>query len=358
MKVEIFPYELRFKDAFNTASAHFKIRKGLILSAGNGTIRAYGEAAPLPGFSKETPAEVHTFCNQLTKQIPDFLNLGSEKDKSEYLKNLGVSYPSVLFALDTLWYDWHAKKQGKPLQNFLFDQYEEQILCNAVISSSDITHMYAQVKNFVKKGFQTIKLKVGVSSEEELILIKKIREAFPGLNIRLDANRKWKKETAARMLTKLEPYNIEFCEEPTADLEDVKKSTSIPIAADESIRTVSQAASVIQKDLADVLILKPMLFGSLNSIFVTNEMAVNHNKEVIFTSSFESVVGRTMTAVIAAGYGSTNHHHGLATGGFFYKDLDGKKKPDKPVYKMNNKPGLGIDLNIQTIKNGLGAKGV
>jgi len=358
MKIEIFPYELKFKDTFKTASSDFKTREGLILSASNSNFTAYGEAAPLPGFSKETLAEVHASCNQFAKQIPDFLNLNTEKDKSEYLKNHSINYPSVLFALDTLWCDWHARKQGIPLQNFIFNQYQEQIFCNAVISSSHKAAMYEQVICFVKKGFTSIKLKVGRSPDIELQLIKKIRDAYPEIHIRLDANRNWNKEFALEMLSELEPFDIEFCEEPTADLEDVKGCTTIPIAADESVRTVSQAASVIKKNLADVLILKPMLFGSLNSIFVTNEIAVNHNKEVVFTSSFESVVGRTMISVLAAGCGSRVYHHGLATGGFFRKDLDGEAKTDKPTYKMQNKPGLGIDLSIETLINRSGAKGV
>jgi len=358
MKIEIFPYELKFKDTFKTASSDFKKRKGLILSASNSNFTAYGEAAPLPGFSKESLTEVHRFFNQFTNQIPGYLSQSSEKDKNKYLQNLSVSYPSVLFALDTLWCDWHARKQGIPLPKFLFDRYQEQIFCNAVINSSGLSSMFKQVCEIVKKGFTTVKLKVGRSPEIEIQLVRKIRDAFPDINIRLDANRNWNKESAIEMLSKLEPFNIQFCEEPTKNLKELKNLTHVSLAADESVRTFTEAASVIKNDLADVLILKPMLFGSLNTILVTNKLADDHSKEVVFTSSFESLVGRTMISVIAAGCGSKTYHHGLATGCFFCKDLDGEEKSENPVYTFNNKPGLGIDLNTKTLKNGLGAKGV
>jgi L-alanine-DL-glutamate epimerase-like enolase superfamily enzyme len=55
---------------------------------------------------------------------------------------------------------------------------------------------------------------------------------------------------------------IEYAEQPVNTLEEyiqLKKETSIPLAPDESIRSLDDAKRFIENDAADYMILKPMM---------------------------------------------------------------------------------------------------
>ena len=62
--------------------------------------------------------------------------------------------------------------------------------------------------------------------------------------IRIDANGAWDVETAKRTLGEIELYEVELAEQPVATLEEameLARSTSIPIAGDESIESRADA---------------------------------------------------------------------------------------------------------------------
>jgi len=352
MKISLYTYNLGFKSTLKTWKAAFKHREGLIISAQHNNVTAFGEIAPLPGFSQESAEEVRRLCITIKKEIPSFLKLKNTAQREEFYSQLGVIHPSLFFGLDTLWYDLNAKLNQKPVANFLFNNFREHVRCNTVINSSTIEDCLTQIKKYIDLGFVTFKIKVGFNSSHELSLIRAICKHFPDIKLRLDANRAWDYQQAKNFLSKVEPYQIEYCEEPLADLSDIehlKSITNIPIAIDESIKNSEQAKAMIEKNIIDVLVIKPMLYGSFENIFVTNKLANAHNIEVVYTTALEGIIGRTMTSILAGGLGSSKYDHGLATARFFTKDLDGKTYDVNPVYRLNSDPGIGVAINTQML---------
>lgn len=324
MDLKAFTYSFPFWKPFQTSANTFATRKGIIIELQKKNITALGEAAPLPGFSKESMQEVLT---QLKRHAPDIKNIFTE---SLSLQSLQIFYrknkilPSLQFALDTLAVDYISQKTDVAAQDFLFDEPAQTLKVNGTISIQDLDETLESVHKLTDNGFSTIKMKVGVNFENEHTVIEKIRAAFPELTIRLDANKAWNLKEASKNLSKLGKLEIEYCEEPLMDpsIENLKKlraSVATPIALDESLLASENMESLAP--FISVMVIKPMVFGNLSKLFATKRLADHHDNKVIYTTSLESGIGRIMTATLATGLGDRDSAHGLATGGLLKMDV-------------------------------------
>ena len=101
--------------------------------------------------------------------------------------------------------------------------------------------MAEQALGYKNDGFPAIKVKLGLSADEDIERIRAIRMAVgEKIPLRIDANQGWDVVTAIQVLKALEPYHIEHCEEPipkwnNAGLKKVRENSPIPIMADESV---------------------------------------------------------------------------------------------------------------------------
>jgi len=72
-------------------------------------------------------------------------------------------------------------------------------------------------KEAVKDGFRAIKIKVGLSLEDDVRRCRIAREAVgPETALAIDANQRWDVGTAIAWLRRLQPFNIAWIEEPTS----------------------------------------------------------------------------------------------------------------------------------------------
>lgn len=211
------------------------------------------------------------------------------------------------------------------------------------ITSSDV-EVY---KSMYEKGFRTFKVKVGFGQEEDFKRVSELRKLFPDATLRLDANAKWSVEEAESILPKLANFNIEYIEQPVsvdnltvfgAKLADF----GIPIAADESMRSLDDLHRIIESKAASVLILKPMLIGSFANLLKIRSVADAAGLKTVVTTSLEAGIGRRITALLTSALFSANHAHGLATGSMFTNDVlddtelvyDGHYHPEPPELQL------------------------
>ena len=324
MELNIYTYCFPFKKTFTSSSRNFDNREGIILELVHKKITALGEAAPLPGFSHETQQEVLTQLKEYKGEIERAFLGDLILEDMQVFHRQNELYPSLQFALDTLAVDYLSQLAGVSAQHFLFEDPPDSININGVLSIGEAEETYASAKEVVAQGFRTLKIKVGRNFKTELELLKKIRSGFPDLKLRLDANKAWQMQEALSNLKKMEHLEIEFLEEPLKEpspenLEKLSSQTSIPIALDESLLELQNQKTVMPHISA--VVLKPMVSGGLAKLFATNQLAKHHNNKVIYTTSLESGIGRTMTAILAAGLGNSNSAHGLGTGSLLKMDV-------------------------------------
>lgn len=349
-----FKYSIPFKKPFKTASGEFNTRKGIVLFFEHKDIKAYGEVAPLPGFSSETIEQVTLVLQQNKKHLEQaFIN----EDARQIINILDQihQFPSLSFGLDTLWHDFQSKKEKKSLADFLFGLKNPSVKCNATIGIQTEEEMISQIQKNKAKGFDTFKLKVGIDFKKEKAALEFIRKTYPEVNLRIDANQAWSKETAVEYLTTIEDLDIEYCEQPVPasnidDLKWVKDQTKIKIAADESLGNKKLAHELIDRNSCDVIIIKPALMGLFENITVTKELAETHNMEVVFTTSLDGIIGRKTSAVLAYGLGTKKFAHGLATGSLLQEQKGHSETIKNGSYLIPETQGIGNSIDLTFLK--------
>src|SRR5699024_8633366 len=160
-------------------------RSGLLLMLLVGRKSFYGEAAPLPGFSSETVEEIKKTVENNGQQWKEMLQREKPTKLLEayYLKT--HIPPSLQFALDSLAYKLEIHNTEQSSFTNLININSPQIRVNDDISLQNKTTIIEQeTDQLIKKGYNTLKCKVGQNAHYELSQLQKLRANYPRLNIR------------------------------------------------------------------------------------------------------------------------------------------------------------------------------
>ncbi len=173
------------------------------------------------------------------------------------------------------------------------------------LPSTSVTVPITTVSRMVQRALAysdhpTLKMKVGF--DDDLEAVRAIRNAYDGA-IRIDANEGWTVDEAVRRLRRLEPLNIELCEQPIPagnldDLRFVSSCTSIPVFADEDVNTSADVARLA--GVVDGVNLKLRKAGGIRETVRAIAVARAHGMGVMLGCDLESGIAATAGAHVAA----------------------------------------------------------
>ena len=177
--------------------------------------------------------------------------------------------------------------------------------------------------------FSTVKIKVaepGQSASADLARVSKVKELFPDSKIRLDANGGFEIEEALDLVIQLQKLGVhfEYFEQPVASIAEMAElrlqlsRLDVKIAADESVRKVSDPLAVAQANAADILVLKAAPLGGINRALA---IAAEAELPVVISSALDSSVGLSMGAHLAAAIPNLKFDCGLATSALLAGDV-------------------------------------
>lgn len=177
--------------------------------------------------------------------------------------------------------------------------------------------------------FSTVKIKVaeqGQAPGEDIARIQQVRELYPESKIRLDANGGFDIQGALELVENLQGRGIqlEYFEQPVASIAEMAELRSqlshlgVRIAADESVRKVSDPLAVAQANAADILVLKAAPLGGIGRALA---IAVEAELPVVISSALDSSVGLSMGAYLAAALPNLEFDCGLATSALLAGDV-------------------------------------
>ena len=193
------------------------------------------------------------------------------------------------------------------------------IYINATLAAVAPDRVEEQLSAF--GSFRTVKIKVaepGQTIEEDLARVRRVRELHPSVSIRLDANGGFDVATAIELAKELalESIDLEYFEQPVksiAELSEVRMKLArigVKVAADESVRKVSDPLAVAHANAADVLVIKAQPLGGIQSALeITREAKL----AVTVSSALETSVGISMGLHLAAAVEVESFDAGLGT---------------------------------------------
>ncbi len=226
-----------------------------------------GECSAFPMLVGET----QNTCFEVAK---DFAKITLHKDplrieeRMQELQQYIAFNSTIKSAWDMALHDLAAKHAGLPLYQFLGGK-KKDIYTDLTIGIDTPVAMAEKALQFIQNGVTIIKVKLGKKGSEDVERIRLIREAVgPGIQLRVDANQGWDFDTALQTLNALEPYDIQFCEQPMPYQFDhmlpvLRVQSAIPIMADESVFDHHDAIRLIEARACDYINIKLAKSGGL-----------------------------------------------------------------------------------------------
>lgn len=184
-----------------------------------------------------------------------------------YHHRRAVNYAST--GVEMALYDLLGKRAGLPLYKLLGGKYRDRIESIAFIPTQDPDQLVKEGLAAVNDGFRTIKIKVGTHPDLDGELVRRLREAVgPEVQIRADLNQALTVGSAKRLLRRLEPYDLQYLEQPLLLTEldathDLRLITTVPIALDESAYTMEDVLEIVRRRAADVILVDPHQAGGI-----------------------------------------------------------------------------------------------
>lgn len=171
-------------------------------------------------------------------------------------------FAQAIAGIDIALWDLCARRARQPLWRYLSGQCGKTRVYASGISPDDCVEMAIRKQS---EGYRAFKLKVGFGEQRDLRNVQAMRVALgSSAALMVDANQGWDLDTASRMASRLEPFGLQWLEEPLrADSAwdawlELARTTRVPLAAGENIvgecaftaAMDSGALSVVQPDIA------------------------------------------------------------------------------------------------------------
>ena len=289
-KIYIERYEKSFISNIKLGNQYFKKRSGWYIKIYANQYCGVGEAAPIPLISIED-YDATGYALEGFKLALEGIDYDVQLEELLLLsKTHGFNVPSAEFAIEAAIYDLFSQANNQSVAQYLNDNALDLININS-INHSQSTIAIGDTK--------VLKVKV---DEKNIFSIKdRIDEALKPYSydtkIRIDFNGGLDLTKAIRVCKELESYNIDYIEQPLPkenieDFYELRLTTSIPIALDESVTDYDSVDNIINLGAADVLIVKPTITGSYDEIKKIVKLANKEGLRVVVTSSFETSIAQ------------------------------------------------------------------
>lgn len=254
-KIEAIPVKMPWRETYTTAYGPYPNERVVIRVFGDDGLSGVAEAQTDPYYAETADTVVSVVRKQLAPQVVDHDLLSIQ----ETLSRMDTAVAGNIMAksgVEVAILDLIGRTLDLPVARLLGGTLPDSIPLAWPISMDNSERMASNAIEAVSVGYRSLKLKIGASEAgEDLRAIEAIRSAVgPDVKIRVDANG----HCSGRLSTlrEMEQYDLEILEQPCIDLRGMARYRAklrTPVMADESVRNLENALTVIREDAADII---------------------------------------------------------------------------------------------------------
>lgn len=357
-RIETIPVRVPLKQGMTTRTAHGEhvVSPYVIVKVHTDAgLVGLGEATVAPRWSGETSASCVAAIQDLIgpalagKDPTQVTSLAAVMDRE--IKGNPFTKAAVEMAL----WDLSGKAAGVPLYRMLGGRVREAIPIKLMIGAFSPPEAAALAEKFLTWGARTLKVKVGLDVDGDEARVRAVRQAAgPTVPIGIDANCGWDWATARGALRRVEPYDLLFAEQPIPPgdpeaLASLRRQTPIPIMADESVFTRTDAWTVARAGAADVLSVYPGKNGGIGAVVEVAGLARAAGLSCCMGSNLELGIGTAAMLHVAAALPAIDSEtYPADLIGPLYHEADLLTEPlslGPEVARVPDRPGLGVELD-------------
>lgn len=353
-KIEAWPVDLPLKAAFVVAAGTMDVAQNTFVrvSLQDGS-QGYGEIAPFPEISGENqaaclaafPAVAQVL---LGRSVTQFRSLSRELFKASQ------PFPALRCGLESALLDALCRAMGIPLRGLWggADVRSRETDVTLPIGAKDV--VVSTALDWYQQGFRLLKMKVGHDVEEDVRRVEAVAIACPQASFVIDANQGYSLDQARVFIQAIEQLNIpvKVFEQPIhrdhlEEMRMLKNQSTVPLAADESLRSLEDARQLIEQKAVDIFNLKITKCGVLESVRIA---------ELAQASGMRLMIGGMVESRVAMG---CSWSLVLGLGGFEILDLDmplllsvdpilGGYHYEGPWIHPWHEPGLAMSIHMNS----------
>ena len=316
-KIDIWPVDIPLTDPFVVATGSRLLAENVFvrLTLSNGS-KGYGEAAPFP----EVGGEDRASCLGALARLGPILIGSSAADyetAARTMADLAPSQPAARCALETALIDAYCHSLSLPMWKLWGGLAVREYETDMTIPICDHDKTLALARSWYAKGFRLFKMKVGNDVDEDIRRLEAVHCNLSDIAFIGDGNQGFSRKECLAFVKGVVRFGgkMLLLEQPVVreDLDGlaaIRRETGIPVAADESVRSLADAQRVIERGAADYINIKIMKTGVVEA----RDIAA-----FTLTSGLKLMVGGMVETRIAMGCS-----FGLVLGmkGFDVLDLD------------------------------------
>lgn len=352
-KVEFWPIDIPITDPFVVATGARTVAENVFLRVTlSNSAQGYGEAAPFPEVGGETREGCLTALRRLCKtvlgrSVADYKEIGLE------LSEQALTHPAARCALETAVIDAYSRASNIPMWQLWGGTDVRARETDITIPITDLDKTVALARGWYAQGFRLFKMKVGKDVEGDVTRLEAVHRALPGISFIGDGNQGFSRRDCLTFAQGVKAFGgrMVLLEQPVVreDLDGmaaIRRETGIPVAADESVRSLADAQEVVARGAADYINIKIMKTGVAEAVEIA-----------CFTkaSGLKLMIGGMVETRIAMG---CSFSLVLGLGGFEVLDLDTPlllaSDPVTGGYRYKGPrlqpwSGPGLDMNVEPL---------
>lgn len=326
--------------------------------------------ATLNGFIKATEAAVHELEHFVIGRDPREVTAIARKVIGT-IQDAGHIHRLVMAAVEVACWDILGKSLGAPIHQLLGGKVRESILGYAngwYRAERSPEHFVKAAEGVVGKGFRALKLDpfglsrhfIGASELEEAYdILKAIRQKFgPELKIMIDVHCRLAPAEAVRVARRMQDLDLFWWEEPTtAEREclsnEVALQSPIRVATGEQFDKVGRFFTLAERGGISIWQPEPMSLGGIMNTLAVAHIAEANGAWLAPHQSGGPVATAVCLQLAACIPNFLIQEHFDAFNEPWTRDLvtwSPTIDPDNGHMSIPTRPGLGIDLNLDLVK--------
>jgi L-alanine-DL-glutamate epimerase-like enolase superfamily enzyme len=316
-RIEYWPVDIPITDPFVVATGARTVAENVFLrvTLANGT-QGYGEAAPFPEVGGESRESCLRTLPQLCKAVLG-RSAASYKEVGRSLSEQACAYPAARCGLETAIIDAYCRTENIPMWQLWGGADVRSRETDITIPIADLDKTVALARGWYVRGFRLFKMKVGKDVESDIHRLEAVHRALPGISFIGDGNQGFSRRDCLTFAQEVKRFGgiMALLEQPVVrdDLDSmvaIRRETGIPVAADESVRSLADAQEVVARGAADYINIKITKTGVTEAVEIAS-----------FTkaSGLKLMIGGMLETRIAMG---CSFSLVLGLGGFDVLDLD------------------------------------
>ncbi|MDB4238821.1 mandelate racemase/muconate lactonizing enzyme family protein [Alphaproteobacteria bacterium] len=314
------------------------------------------ETALKPLLLEQSPLNIEVLWHKMYNMTRDFGRKGSVIS--------GIS------AIDIALWDIAGKFYNQPIYQLLGGAFRTKIKPYAtgfyrIKGIGEAKRLSEEAISHYENGFDHMKVKLGFGLNDDLKCMKTIIEAIEGkaITLMVDTNHAYGRTEALELGYALKDYNLRWYEEPVVPEDitgyvELRSKLKMPIAGGENEHTLFGYKSLFENGAVDIA--QPDI-GSCGGITAAKHIiALAHSFGVeVNPHVWGSAVAQSASIQVIASIPTTHHsifarspilEYDQSSHPFRRELLNEPIELEDGLVNVSTKPGLGIDINMSTIK--------